>query len=73
MKILKEAEKKNWFVVQKYFNDGRIKVDVIDSTRADVLGYQDGFINQSEKYDLYVDGFNTRQEADEFAADTLRA
>lgn len=59
-----------WYVVQKYFDNGKVVAEVIDGDRAaDRLPKPGSY----SKYDLYVDEFSSQAEAEDFKKEALNA
>lgn len=52
-----------FYAEQKYMNTGIVQARVLSAQEAEALGYEDGYIHNTEQYRVYVDGFHTEESA----------
>ncbi len=62
-------EKFKYYVQQQYFNKGKTRTKILTSEQAEKLGYYSGYTEETDLYDLYVDGCNTLKEAEKLCND----
>lgn len=64
----------HFYVEGKFFNSGKTKAQVLTAEQAAKKGYYSGYRDESGKtYDLYVDGFKTLEEANQWVTETKNA
>lgn len=62
-----------YYVEQKYDDKGKIHTKILAADQAKNLGYEDGYREETEKYDLYVDGCDSIQTARDFIKECKNA
>jgi len=62
-----------YFVEQKYYDNGKTEARILLESEAHQLGYKDGYSEEKESYDLYVDTRNTYEAALQLVKETLNA
>lgn len=62
-----------YYVKQTYSNKGKVTTEILTAEQAKVAGYEDGHFEDLLKYDLYVDGKNSLEEAEAFAKEAREA
>ena len=62
-------EEFKYYVQQQYFNKGETRTKILTSEQATKLGYYSGYKEETDLYDLYVDGCNTLKEAETLCND----
>ncbi len=58
-----------YFVEQQYFDTGKTRTRILTAERAKELGYYNGYTKEEKTHDLYVDGFNSMKEVEDFCND----
>jgi len=55
-----------YFVVTKQDKNGSDELEIITGREGIEQGFYDGYYKNDPDFDLYIDGFNTKQEAKTF-------
>lgn len=58
-----------YFVEQQYFDTGKTRTRILTAEMAKELGYCNGYTKEEKTHDLYVDGFNSMKEVEDFCND----
>lgn len=53
----------NYYAEQKYMYAGYIEARLLTAQEAEALGYEDGYVKHHEDCKVYVDGFDTKEAA----------
>ncbi len=62
-----------FFVMQTYNDKGHVRCTLLTAEEAEKQGYYDGYRNEGESCDTYVDSFDTIQQARRFMAEAKKA
>ena len=49
----------NYYLEQKYLNEGRVEARILTAAQAEALGYEDDYRRGAADHKLYADGFNS--------------
>ena len=49
----------DYYLEQKYLQNGRVEARILTSAQAEAMGYEDGYKRTHEDHTLYVDGFDS--------------
>ena len=49
----------DFYLEQKYLDDGRVEARILTAAQAEAMGYEDGYKCGHEGHTLYVDGFDS--------------
>lgn len=49
----------NFYLEQKYLNEGQVEARILTAAQAEAMGYEDGYKINREDHTLYVDGFDS--------------
>ena len=59
----------NFYLEQKYLNEGRVEARILTATQAEALGYEDDCRRSTADYKLYVDGFDSVEAIHNYLSD----
>ena len=61
----------NFYLEQKYLNEGRVEARILTAAQAETLGYEDDYRRSTADHKLYVDGFNSMKAIHGYLSDLV--
>lgn len=49
----------DFYLEQKYLDEGRVEARILTAAQAEAMGYEDGYKSGHEDHTVYVDGFDS--------------
>ena len=49
----------DYYLEQKYLQEGRVEARILSAAQAEAMGYEDGYKSSGADHTLYVDGFDS--------------
>lgn len=59
----------NFYLEQKYLNEGRVEARILTAAQAEALGYEDDYRRSTADHKLYVDGFDSVEAVHNYLSD----
>lgn len=61
----------DFYLEQKYLYEGRIEARILTAAQAEALGYEDGYVQCTANYKLFMDGFNSLKAIHSYLEDLV--
>ena len=61
----------DYYLEQKYLNEGRVEARILSAAQAEALGYEDDYRRSAVDHKLYVDGFNSVEAIHSYLSDLV--
>lgn len=58
-----------YYAEQKYMYAGYVEARILTAQEAEILGYEDGYVDSRDNCKVYVDGFDSEMDARKHLAD----
>ena len=61
----------DYYLEQKYLNEGRVEARILSAAQAEALGYEDDYRRSATDHKLSVDGFNSVEAIHSYLSDLV--